>query len=224
MQSAQLIASDDANPNFVGQRDPDKSLSVRFYSKAEKNEFESQKQGRPIFFDVDMVQIFLPGDDKNIINTYARDDHKTRFPLHWAHYINKRAGDAQMINKTPLTEWTRLTASQAEELRAMKFFAVEDIANASDAALQRIGMVGGMGAFAFREAAQRFLKIAAGDAQDAKLQEALAAQTQANAELQSQMATMQQQLAALAAKSAPEGETDGEPVRERLKPGPKPKS
>ena len=85
---SQMIASDDNNPNFVGQRNPDSALSVLFYSKAMQNEFESKKQGRPIFFDVDMVRIFLPGDDKNIIDTFARDDHKERFPRQWEHYRN----------------------------------------------------------------------------------------------------------------------------------------
>ena len=192
------IASDDANPNFVGQKDPDRALSVLFYTKALQNEYESAQQGRPIFFDVDMVKIFLPGDDKNIIATYARDDHKERFPRQWAHYKNKKQGDQQMIGKTPLSSWPRLTQSQVEELRAMKFFAVDDIANASDAALQRIGMVGGMSAFAFREAAQRFLQIAERDSKDSKLQKQLAEQTTANEELKQQMAAMQDQLSKLA--------------------------
>lgn len=216
MQVSQMIASDDANPNFVGQRDPDKSLSVMFYSKPVQNEFESAKQGRPIFSDVDFVKIYLPGDDKNIIDTYARQDHKDRFPKQWAHYANKRAGDQQMIDKTPLSQWPRISASQAEELRAMKFFAVEDIANASDATLQRLGMVGGMGGFAFREAAKLFLSRAAGDAQDAKLQTALNQQAQENAMLKEQMAAMQAQLAALASKAEPViEETEETPRRGR---------
>jgi len=205
---AQMVASDDANPNFVGAHNPDDRLPVVFYSKAVKNEFESAKQGRPIFFDVDMIKIYVPGDDTLVVDTFVREDHKQKWPRQWAHYQNKRSGDQRLVGKTPLTEWPRLTQSQVEELRAMKFFSVDDIANAGDSALQSLGMVGGMSPFAFREAAQRFLKVAAGDAQDTKLQQALAAQTQANADLQEQMKAMQAQLAALAAKSAPEAEDD----------------
>lgn len=202
----QYLASDDANPEFVGTKNPDASLSVKFYSKPMQNEFESQKQGRPIFSDCDFVKIFLPGDDKNIIDTFVREDHKERFPRQWQHYVNKRPGDQQLVDKTPLSEWSRITPSQAEELRALKFFAVEDVANASDAALQRIGMIGGMGAFKFRESAQRFLKIAAGDAQDAKLSVALAEQTEKNVAMEVQMQAMQAQLAALAKANEPEPE------------------
>ena len=201
--NAQMVASDDANPNFVGAHNPDDRLPVMFYSKAVKNDFESQKQGRPIFYDVDMVKIFVPGDDTLVVDTYVREDHKQKWPRQWAHYQNKKGGDQRLVGKTPLTEWPRLSQSQVEELRAMKFFSVDDIANASDMALQGIGMVGGMSPFAFRDAAQRFLKVAAGDAADAKLQAQLAEQTQANASLQAQMLAMQQQLAALASKTEP---------------------
>ena len=196
------IASDDANPNFVGQRDPDKSLSVRFFSVPMQDNFQSKEKGRPIFTDVDMVEILLPGDDKNIIKTFAREDHKERWPRQWAHYASKMEGDQRLIGKTPLSAWQRLTPAQSEELRAMKFFAVDDIANASDAALQRIGMVAGMSPHAFRDAAQRFLELAAGDAKESKIAEE-------NAELHKQMAEMRSRLehlaAAQSAAAAPAG-------------------
>lgn len=200
---AELLASDDANPNFVGQRDPDRALSVMFYSKPVQNHFESEKQGRPIFTDMDFVKIFLPGDDKNVIDTFVRDDHKSRFPRQWQHYQNKHAGDQQLIGKTPLKEWPRISAAQAEELRALKFFSVDDIANASDAALQNIGMVGGMAPHAFREAAQRFLKVAAGDAKNSKLEKTLAEQNATIAAQAEQMAAMQATLDKLAKAAEP---------------------
>ena len=187
----EFIASDDANPNFVGQKDPDRALSVMFYSKPLQNMFRSKEEGRPIFDDVDMVKIMLPGDDKNIIDTFARDDHKERFPRQWAHYENKRPGDQRLVGKTPLEHWQRLTPAQAEELRAMKFYAVDDIANASDASLQRIGMAAGMSPYAFREAAQRFLAMAAGEAAESKASEALESQKAENAQLREQLAAMQ---------------------------------
>ncbi len=192
------IASDDANPDFVGQRNPDRSLSVLFYSKPFRNNFESEKQGRPIFTDMDMVKIITPGDDKNIIDTFAREDHKERFPLQWQHYVNKREGDQQLVGKTPLTAWQRLTPSQAEELRAMKFISVDDIAYASDAAIQRIGMAGGMAPHAFREAAQRFLKLAAGESEAAEQAERTRAAEAENQQLRQRMAEMEARLTAMA--------------------------
>jgi hypothetical protein len=49
-----------------------------------------------------------------------------------------------------------------EELRALKFYTVESVANAADAQLQRIGMVAGMSPYAFRDAAVRFLALVEG--------------------------------------------------------------
>lgn len=200
MNQNQYIASDVENPNFVGAHNQDQGVSAMFYSRPIQNMHESKVQGRPIFTDVDMVKIYVPGDDKNVIDTFARDDHKERFPRQWAHYFNRRDGDQLLVGKTPLAAWQRLTPAQAEELRALKFFSVDDIANASDTALQRIGMIAGMAPTAFREAAQRFLALASGEAQESKI-------ASENAELRQQMAAMQEQLAKLAAKQ----ETGGSP-------------
>lgn len=198
-----MIASDDANPDFVGQKNPDSSLSVLFYSKPLKNEFKSGEAGRPIFDDADMVKIFLPGDDKNIIDTFARDDHKARFPRQWQHYQNKLAGDQRLAGKTPIDQWPRITPAQAEELRAIKFLAVDDIANASDHQLQAIGMIAGMSPHAFRDAARSYLRVASGEAAESKTAAALASVTEENAAMKEQLAAMQAQLAALAAVNAP---------------------
>lgn len=201
-----MIASDDANPDFVGARNPDASLSVLFYSKALRNNFKSEEAGRPIFDDVDMVKIFLPGDDKNVIDTFARDDHKARFPQQWAHYQNKLAGDQRLAGKTPIDQWPRVSPAMAEELRAIKFLAVEDIANASDAQIQALGMIAGMSPHAFRDAARNYLRVAAGEASESKTAAELASVKDENTAMRKQMEEMQAQLAALAAQQgAPAG-------------------
>lgn len=196
---SQLVASDVNHPDYVGQRNPDAALSVLFYSKPLQNNFESEAQGRPIFYDAEMVKIFLPGDDKTVIDTFAREDHKRRFPLQWAHFSNKKEGDQRLAGKTPISQWQRITPAQAEELRAMKFIAVEDVANASDSQLQAIGMLAGMAPHAFRAAAQSYLRLAAGEATETKTAEALAAVTAENDAMKQQMAAMMTRLESLAA-------------------------
>lgn len=200
---SQMIASDVANPEYVGRTDPDAALSVLFYSKPLKNEFESEQQGRPIFYDADMVKIFLPGDDKNVIDTYAREDHKQRFPRHWAHYQNKLAGDQRLAGKTPIDQWPRITPAQAEELRAIRFLSVEDVANAGDHQLQGIGMIAGMAPHAFREAARAYLRVASGEAAESQAAARAAAAEQENAALKQQMADLVARMDALAAAAAP---------------------
>lgn len=158
-----MLASDVNNPEFANPQNPDRALMARFHVRPVKNEFETQKQGRPIFADIVYIEISTPGSQLNIVDTPARDDHKARFPLEWAHFNNQHGGDAREIG-TPLNQWPLLTVSQVEELRALKFFTVDTVANASDLHIQKIGMAGGMDPFAFRAKAQRFLLVANDDA------------------------------------------------------------
>lgn len=156
-----LLASDDANPEFTGAHDPDRRLPVRFYEGAMKNEFASAEQGRPIFLPIDMVEIIV--DKNNVIDTFAREDHKARWPLHWARYQNNKSADTQTIG-TPLGEWPLVSKAMAEELRAAKFYTVDQIAAASDQQIGRIGMAAGMAPLAFRDRAKRFLETATSEA------------------------------------------------------------
>jgi hypothetical protein len=151
----------------------------------------------------------VPGDNTTVIDTFARDDHKARFPLHWAHYQNKHTGGQQ--SGTPLSSWSLLSPSQVEELRAIKFFTVESIATASDAQLQRIGMIAGMGVSAFRERAQRYLKAAEDDSFVNQQADALKKQQEENEAMRGEMAQMREMMQQLAAN-------------QKAKPGPKPKT
>lgn len=207
-----MVASDLNNPEFAGATNPDARLVVRFYSKPVKMNFESEVQGRPIFADVDYVQIFVPGDSTSIHDTPVREDHKARFPLQWAHYMNKHGGDAKEIG-TPLAQWPRVTPAQAEELRALKFYTVESVANASDANIQRIGMIAGMSPYKFREHAIRFLQVAADDAGALQADSRVKALEEENAKLQAQM---QEILARLNKPQAeqPEPRKPGRPRKE----------
>lgn len=176
---------------------PDSRLFVEFYSKPIQNNFRTAQEGRPIFDDMDMVKIYVPGDPTTVIDTPARDEHKARFPRHWAHYQNIHTSGPEA--GTQLSAWSILSKSQVEELRALKFFTVESVATASDAQLQRIGMIAGMSPHAFRDRANRYLKAAADDSvynQQAEETKRLAEQ---NAALMQQMAEMQEMMKQLAA-------------------------
>lgn len=136
-----VMESDIANREFAGATNPDGLLSVTFYSRAIQNNFESQKQGRPVFEDCDFVRILTPGNQLNIIDTFAREEHKQRFPIQWQRYKNN-AGE-QLIG-TPVDQWPVVTRAQAEELKGLKFYTVEQIAGCSDVQKQALGMIGPM--------------------------------------------------------------------------------
>lgn len=187
---------------------PDSRLHVQFYAKPVQNLFQTQVQGRPIFEDHDFIKIYVPGDNTTVIDTFALDEHKGRFPLHWAHYQNTHG--ANMESGTQLSAWSLLTPAQVEELRALKFFTVESVATASDMQLQRIGMIAGMAPTAFRDRAKRYLKAADDDGAYNQQVEATKKLEEENVAIKEQMADMEAMMKELLAN-------------QKAKPGPKPK-
>lgn len=198
-----MLASDLANPEFTNPSDPDARLHVTFFIKPFPNEWKSAQEGRPIFEEVTMIRIVTPGDSTNIIETPAREDHKQRFPKHWAYF--ERTQGQNLQTGTPLAQWPILGPAQVEMLKAMRFLTVEQIATASDDQIQKVGMGGGMAPFALRDKARRFLMVAHDSAavdKTAQEMEALkqeaAKKDEALALMQAQIAAMQEQMAKLA--------------------------
>ena len=158
-----MLASDVNNPAFVGATDPAAALIAHFYIKPVHNIFLSSKKGKPVFEDVIYVKINVPGLKEMEVDTPARSDHQRRFPRQWQHFVDRTQGDSREVG-LPVSEWPQLTRSQAEELRGMKFFTVESIANASDANVNALGMSGGMAPHVLRDKARAFLQAAADSA------------------------------------------------------------
>ena len=111
---------------------------------------------------------------------------------------------------TEIVEYYKITTAQAEELRALKFYTVEQVAGASDAQIIKIGMLAGMSPYSFRDKAKAFLDKAKGLADDAKrdeelnlLKQELAQKAEENAkikaETEAKLATMQEQMTAILA-------------------------
>jgi hypothetical protein len=183
----------------------DSRLAVQFYKKSMKQEDASNEAGRPIFKEFDFVRIMIPGDNLTEIDTYAQESHKQRFPRQWAHYQNQVAGHEDIVG-TPLDQWPQVTRSQAEELRGLKFYTVESIADCSDQQLQRIGMVAGMSPHNFRLKAKAFLNLANDSAEVAQRESELQALKEENAKIKAEtdakLTAMQEQMSALLAAVA----------------------
>lgn len=179
----------------------DSLLSVTFYKRSMKQEDETIAAGRPIYKEFDFVRINVPGDSLNEIDTYAREEHKARFPRQWAHYQNQ-VGDHQDIVGTPLEQWTQITRSQADELRGLKFPTVESIAGASDQQIQKVGMAAGMNPYAFRDKAKAFLNLASQVGETNQREAELEELRKKNAEADAKLAQQQEQINALMAMVA----------------------
>ena len=137
---------------------PDSRLNIKFYQRAVQNNFKSNLEGRPIMEMRDFILIEVPGNQTLSIDTFAQDEDKKRFPIEWARYQNEKV-DGE-IEGTLLNDWPVLNAAVAAELKHFKFYTVEQIAGASDAQLNTIGMAAGMSPFALRDKAKAFLSSA----------------------------------------------------------------
>lgn len=221
-----MLASDINNSEFAGASDPDARCHVTMFRKPLKNEFKTKLEGRPIFEDVDMIKIMIPGDALSIVETPIREDHKRRFPKHWA-YFESTQGKENLEVGTPLSQWPLLGPSQVEELRALKFFTVDSIASASDLQISKIGMAGGMSPFALRNKAERFLTVARDsssvDQAKEELEKFKAEAAEKDAAHAEQLRLMQEQMMALAAAIQRPQVPAQTAVIERKKPGRKPK-
>lgn len=156
-----MLASDGNNPQFVGAHNPDQLLYVKFYMGTFQNNFESEKEGRPIFNEELRVMIQPTGNNLLCVHHRATEEHKKRFPFQWQQYVNSQGpGDTAGLQGTPVEQWPAITRAQAEELKGGKFYTVEQIANATDAQIQGLGMAGRM----LVQKAQAFLASAQGSA------------------------------------------------------------
>lgn len=190
-----LIESDAANQNFSNARNPDASLHVTFYKKTLQNNFETEKQGHPIFYDQDWVRIMIPGrNDLTIDEPMIAGHHDVRFPMQWARYKNS-VSEAEQVVGTPVTEWPAITRAQAEELKGKRFYTVEQIAECSDAQIAALGM----NANHLRLKARAFLENAKGSALAQHQAAELARKDQVIADLQEGQKRLSEQMQAILA-------------------------
>ena len=175
---------------------PDSRLAVRFYNREMDNEFQSSVEGRPIKFMADFIRIEVPGDRSSIIDTFAREEHKRRFPVQWAFYQNEKSDGGDQIQGTLLKDWPILNSAQASELKHFKFYTVEQVAGASDEQISSIGMMVGMSPLSFRDKAKAFLA-------NAKDSAVVQQQAEALRQRDDEIAAMKRQLEELAAQVKP---------------------
>lgn len=133
------------------------SVSPRFYVRAIEDVPESRKAGRPIFKDVEYVDVIIPGDKLTMPSFKVTDEHRKRWPQHYKAF---KEGQTDPVVGTPLKEWPALTTSQVEELKAIRIYTVEALADLSDQGLQNVGL----GARSLQAKAKAFLEQAKGSA------------------------------------------------------------
>jgi hypothetical protein len=118
-------------------------LQVIFYTKPKQNMRASEEAGRPIFDEIEMVQIktadkhfepHFPAHEPTVTWDAQRqeDDRRTWAERYPAEYKAFKMGHAGSVSGTPLAEWPILSRAKVSELTAIGIVTVEQIAEMSD--------------------------------------------------------------------------------------------
>lgn len=156
----------------------DKKLLVMFYMEAVKNETASAEAGRPIFRDVPMIKILIPGSKDPTVQR-VNENYIRRFPRQWDRFQKQME---QIVDGTPLDQVPFLTVSQIAELRGFNCMTLEQLAGMSDQAGQKF-----MGFQSLKQKAQKYLDAANNAAPITHLQEQVDALKSQNEVLERQL-------------------------------------
>jgi len=180
------IGLDDDVDATVNEKD---TAIARFHIHPVQNDAKSATEGRPVFDDVEYVEIRNPGDKTNIIDRPLRPEDKMRFRRQYAHWAETKAN---ITSGTPLSQWPQVTRGQVEELNYFGVSTVEQLANLSDDQTRNIGPI-----MALRTKAQDFIKAAKSAAPMQQMRRELEQRDQRVKDLEQQIADQAADLAEL---------------------------
>lgn len=129
----------DVLPGDARPESDEQGIYPRFYLRAVENKVKSKEEGRPIFEDVEYVEVIIAGDKNNKPHYRVTDVHKNRWP---DQYNRFKENQEQIPEGTRLEEWPILTTSRVQELKAVGIHTVEQLADLNDAGIQSLGMGG----------------------------------------------------------------------------------
>ena len=149
------------------------ALVVPFFkSVAVEDEKASKKAGRPIFKDLEVVEIRIAGD-RNFAPVFPAhsmwrrvDGEELSYADRWPDaYARFREGQEQVADGTPLSELPFLTEGKRQELRSLKVYTAEALASLDGKNLTNLGPKGRE----FKDQAAAYLERAKGVATDTAL-------------------------------------------------------
>lgn len=187
----QAVFGPPGTPGVPGNR----GAFARFFKVPVKNGPKSEAAGSDIFQEEVHVQILMPGDSLSSPVRRVRladgqligKEWTTGFPREWALF---EAGRDQTPDGTALSEWPPCSISLQATLKAIHIHTVEMLAEANEAALDRIGI----GARELQAKARAFLEVRAETASSMRHAAEAERAREAMAKMTDQMADMQRQL------------------------------
>ena len=170
----------------AADRQPKSPMVVRFSIEAMENPDKSKEKGRPVFDDVEMISIRIPGDPDIRVRPVRADDKQQYAKQYLAFKQNQ---NQETSTGTPLAQWAPMKRSQVEEAKFLGVHTVEQLSEVADVHLQKLGP----GWLALRQKARDWLVSANDGAALSKMRDELE-------EANRRIATMENMLAKQAAE------------------------
>lgn len=163
-----------------------------FYMTTEENAAKTKEAGRPIFDEVEMVEIRIAGD-RNFNphfpahSMWVRENgEEITYAMRWPdEYARFKMNDKQVANGTPLEELTFLSAARRSELKALKIYTAEALAALEGPNLKVLAGEG----YKLKEQAQAYLD-------KARSFSGVSALAEENADLKARLAALEARLGA----------------------------
>lgn len=147
--------------------------ALRFFEQADKNNFQSERNGRPIFDTVLYVEVITPASKESSpvielertfspesgIDTPLKSGQFEKYKAQIAAY--RGDADSADYRGTPLSAWPTMDKAMIATLAEARVYTVDALAVVPDAQLPMLGN----GGRSLRERAQHFLNAASGNAQ-----------------------------------------------------------
>ena len=116
----------------------DDSLLVRFFLHPELDEKRSNEDGRPIYKDVEMVEIMSAGS-RDVLHKKSDDILKRRFKRQYEAF---KSANSEVLVGTPLGQFPFISASERKELEYFNIFTGEQLIAMPDGNIDKVGVNG----------------------------------------------------------------------------------
>ena len=127
------------NMQIASQQAKETGIIPEFSIRAVQNMFKSNEEGRPIYDEIEWINIRVAGDRNMEVSRKVNETDKIRFA---AYYTAFQAGEKMSVSGTPLEHWPAISRGQVAELKHLNIATVEALAQISDQGIANIGMGG----------------------------------------------------------------------------------
>lgn len=138
-----------------------------FHYQVIQNVERTAKEGQPVFEEVEMVEIIIPGNDRERPCFRVTQEYKDRWPEQYKRFKEKL--EKKMEDGYYLEEWPQITRSLAATLKHHHITTVEQLAQIPDSNLMNIGP----GMLDLKYKAQKFVETMKDDVAVQKMAEEL---------------------------------------------------